>query len=45
MKYSYPELTKAREEMRFKSELYRPTAFWDGASAKIETVFIPSYYC
>ncbi len=36
MKYSDPKLTNAREEMRSKSELYRSTAFWDGASAEIE---------
>lgn len=32
----YPELTQAREEMRVQSELYRPTSFWDDASAVIE---------
>jgi putative sugar O-methyltransferase len=32
---SYPELALARADMAQQSELYRPTIFWDEASAKI----------
>jgi putative sugar O-methyltransferase len=31
----YPELTRAREDMRAQSELYQPTVFWDEASSRI----------
>lgn len=32
---AYPELTTAREDMRSQDELYRPSSFWDEASARI----------
>jgi len=35
--YDYPELTQARSDMHAQNELYRPTAFWDGASSHIIT--------
>src|ERR1035437_9487884 len=31
----YPDLTRAREDMRTQSELYQPTVFWDEASSRI----------
>ncbi len=34
-KHDYPELILAREAMQAQSELYRPTVFWDEASARI----------
>jgi putative sugar O-methyltransferase len=34
-KHSYPELTQARQDMLAQSELYRPTVFWEEASARI----------
>ena len=33
--YNYPELDKARAAMLEQNPLYRPTSFWDQASAKI----------
>jgi len=35
--HDYPELTLACEDMLAQSELYRPTVFWDEASAHIVT--------
>jgi len=35
--YDYPELTRARSDMHVQNELYRPTAFWEGASSRIIT--------
>jgi putative sugar O-methyltransferase len=32
---SYPELELSRNEMKLQNELYRPSAFWDDASANI----------
>lgn len=34
--YDYPDLRLARDDMRAQDALYRPTAFWDEASALIE---------
>jgi putative sugar O-methyltransferase len=35
----YPELTQMRQDMLAQNELYRPTAFWDAASAAITSGF------
>ncbi|MDH4380618.1 MAG: putative sugar O-methyltransferase [Gammaproteobacteria bacterium] len=36
MNNDYPDLRLARDDMRAQEALYRPTAFWDEASAEIE---------
>lgn len=37
--HDYPELTQMRQDMLAQDELYRPTAFWDAASAEIARGF------
>lgn len=38
--HPYPELEQMRADMQTQDALYRPSAFWDNASARIAAVFV-----